>query len=790
MKANLISNHLAWNPRTTAIACAILAWSLLGAKGSGSLSAQTPCPEVQVLSDALLGPSKIIQTPAGHLLVAETGPEESNSGRVSLVDVEGHRRTLLEGLPSGRTSAGDFNGTSGLLLHGRRLYVVNGQGDVTLPGPTQNTERGNPNPASPIFASVLVAEFPSAIEALQEGFALTLDDHQSLHEGDPVTVSNASQESATIRLVVDFTDYVPEPRPDFAENVRHSNPYGIVADETYLYIIDAGLNNVRKVEIASGTEHTLTSFPPTPNPSPKGPPMIENVPSSIHWAGGRLLVTTFGGTPFLPGGSKVWRIDPQTGAADSLIEGLTTAIDAIPLAPANLLAGVLTLEYNLSFPYAGQGQLRFYPTPTSTPVTQSLCLNAPSSMLYDTKHNRLILAELSAGRLITVPIPRSLAQGDAWTRKTDMPTPRAGLSASTLNGEVYAIGGATTISIDSLSTVEAYDPERDAWAEKTPMPTPRTYSAAAVFNGRIYVFGGDRTFLTNPLPVVEEYDPISETWTRKADMPTARSVLAAAVVETKIYVIGGLTTWGSPPLAIVEAYDPATDTWERKADMPTARGGLCASVVDGRIFAIGSTSPGNPPNTSTHLAVVEMYDPVADVWTRKADMPTARGALASSSADGRIYVVGGSSGGTPLATVEEYDPLTDTWARRTGMSWPTSGTPAGRFALASATVNGRIYAMGGAAGFPPQGLSLVLEYTLPNVPPALRMEQRNDDGLVILQLEWLSRTDALDRLQFQTDLHSENWIDLDWFSGNGEILTMESPATAPTQFYRLVRELR
>lgn len=234
--------------------------------------AQTPCPEVQVIATGLFGPSKIIQTPSGNILVAEAGMEEPNRGRVSIVDPQGNRRTLLDGLPSARTFIGDFNGTTGLFLHNQTLYVVNGQGDVTLAGPVQGTERANPTPASPIFSSVLAVEFPEALEASTEGFALTFSDQQSLKNGSSLTVTNGAGESTTIRLIVDLADYAPEPRSDFADNVRHSHPYGIVADDTHLYIVDAGFNNVRKVEVDSGIEQTLAIFPPTPSPLPVGPP--------------------------------------------------------------------------------------------------------------------------------------------------------------------------------------------------------------------------------------------------------------------------------------------------------------------------------------------------------------------------------------------------------------------------------------------------------------------------------------------------------------------------------------
>jgi hypothetical protein len=44
------------------------------------------------LTGGLEGPSKLIQTPLANLIVAETGTPAPNSGRVSIVDLNGNRR--------------------------------------------------------------------------------------------------------------------------------------------------------------------------------------------------------------------------------------------------------------------------------------------------------------------------------------------------------------------------------------------------------------------------------------------------------------------------------------------------------------------------------------------------------------------------------------------------------------------------------------------------------------------------------------------------------------------------
>lgn len=127
--------------------------------------------------------------------------------------------------------------------------------------------------------------------------------------------------------------------------------------------------------------------------------------------------------------------------------------------------------------------------------------------------------------------------------------------------------------------------------------------------------------------------------------------------------------------------------WTTRANIPTARFALCASVADGIIYAIG----GND-GSGTGTSIVEAYDPTQDMWiTDKTDMPTPRLTFATASVDGKIYAMGGRTTpqGVAIDTVEMYDPATDTWAPKSSMGIP-------RVLFGATAVNGKIYAIGGA----------------------------------------------------------------------------------------------
>ena len=142
----------------------------------------------------------------------------------------------------------------------------------------------------------------------------------------------------------------------------------------------------------------------------------------------------------------------------------------------------------------------------------------------------------------------------------------------------------------------------------------------------------------------------------------------------------------------------AANTWTKKADMPTARYVLSSSTVDGKIYAIGG-DPG--------ASIVETYDPLTDTWIKKTDIPTGRACLATCVVDGKIYAIGGApnanEGVAALPTMEVYDPTTDTWMKKTDM-------PTARTWLSTCVVDGIIYAIGGMPRKGASALSTVEAY--------------------------------------------------------------------------------
>lgn len=183
---------------------------------------------------------------------------------------------------------------------------------------------------------------------------------------------------------------------------------------------------------------------------------------------------------------------------------------------------------------------------------------------------------------------------------------------------------------------------------------------------------------------------IADTWTSKASMATTRRFPGMAVVGGKLYVIGG------DGVRVTEEFDPVANSWATMDSMPTIRWwGFGTGAVNGKIYALGGASGG------VYLDVNEEFDPSTNSWTSRTIMPTERHGLAVGVINDTIYAVGGRNSGGYLAVNEAYDPTTDTWTTKTPM-------PTARYYLTVAVANGKLYAIGGhgAAG----NLTTVEEY--------------------------------------------------------------------------------
>lgn len=255
---------------------------------------------------------------------------------------------------------------------------------------------------------------------------------------------------------------------------------------------------------------------------------------------------------------------------------------------------------------------------------------------------------------------------DIWTEKTAMLTPRANFGICVYQNKIYCIGGTTSgganerymthqfseINVTGLN--EVYDPKTNTWETKMAMPTPRADVSVSVVNGKIYVIGGFETDLKS-YGKVEVYDPSNDSWTSETLMLNPVSNCASATVDDTIYLFGGEEdAFGSgEQLEYTQAYNTQTKIWSYKQSNPSKLLTPVAVVTSG-LFA-----PKRIYVIDYHKNHV--YDTETDSWSSATPAKWGNERFGLAIVDDLIYQVGGGSGSFPTLyfydRTEQYIPL-------------------------------------------------------------------------------------------------------------------------------------
>jgi N-acetylneuraminic acid mutarotase len=176
----------------------------------------------------------------------------------------------------------------------------------------------------------------------------------------------------------------------------------------------------------------------------------------------------------------------------------------------------------------------------------------------------------------------------------------------------------------------------------------------------------------------------------------ARQELYPEVMDGRIYVAGGLLSPNTGYSAHFESYDPVTDRWTRLATLPQARHHIALAAIAGRIYGVGGFS-GGFPNWQAQ-ADVYIYEPAGDRWLTGVPMTQARAEGVVASLGEELFVIGGRVRATPQASHfndHEDTSLSEVFDSRTGRWSRIADAPTARNSAASMVINGRIYVVGG-----------------------------------------------------------------------------------------------
>jgi hypothetical protein len=195
---------------------------------------------------------------------------------------------------------------------------------------------------------------------------------------------------------------------------------------------------------------------------------------------------------------------------------------------------------------------------------------------------------------------------------------------------------------------------------------------------------------------VVSHAQLTPRWEQAAPAGVARQELYPEVLDGKIYVAGGLLSPNTGYSAHFESWDEALGRWTRRATLPEARHHIALAAADGRLWGVGGFS-GGFPNWRAQSSVY-WYEPAGDRWHKGPDLPQARAEGVAAAVQGKVYLIGGRvpafAGATHFndhqdtAQVEVLDPASSQWRR-------LPDAPTARNSAASAVIEGRIYVVGG-----------------------------------------------------------------------------------------------
>lgn len=259
------------------------------------------------------------------------------------------------------------------------------------------------------------------------------------------------------------------------------------------------------------------------------------------------------------------------------------------------------------------------------------------------------------------------------------PSPkRQGCHSTTLlpDGRVIYVGGHETgVYGPGTRQVKTFNPSANSWTVQPNLGGFRWYpSMVQLPEGELLAAGGGNERNPERSKTSETMDPSTLQWTPSGDIALGNEVSPIVLLYT-----GEVLMTHRPP----QLYNPGTRKWRKAADFQQANRMANGDhtdhdmvlLPDGRAAAIGFMS-----FTSGNLgSLVEIYDPVKDIWNPGADFAPMRSRPnLTLMPDGKILVMGGykheknAPGDTnawgQVRLTDAFDAATDSWRRLADMN--------------------------------------------------------------------------------------------------------------------------
>ncbi|XP_041858448.1 kelch-like protein 9 isoform X1 [Melanotaenia boesemani] len=260
-----------------------------------------------------------------------------------------------------------------------------------------------------------------------------------------------------------------------------------------------------------------------------------------------------------------------------------------------------------------------------------------------------------------------------WRALKPMEVPRYQHGVALLGGFLFIVGGQSTYDTKGKTAIDSayrYDPRFDKWLQIASLNEKRTFFHLSALKGKLFAVGGRNA--SGEIDTVECYNLKKNEWTFVTNMVEPHYGHAGAVHGGLMYISGGITrdTFQKE----LWCYDPVADSWSRRADMMELRGLHCMCTVGDRLYVMGGNHFRGSSDYDDVLGC-EYYSPDTDQWTVVAPMPRGQSDVGVTVFNGQIYVVGGYSWNSRCMVdiVQRYDPDEDVWDRVFNVLEPLGG---------------------------------------------------------------------------------------------------------------------
>jgi N-acetylneuraminic acid mutarotase len=238
-------------------------------------------------------------------------------------------------------------------------------------------------------------------------------------------------------------------------------------------------------------------------------------------------------------------------------------------------------------------------------------------------------------------------------------------------------------------------------AEFPPLPEGVSSFGAASEGGWIYEYGGhlSKTHNYSTEAVVGSFRRLNASQPQRWEaLPGGPKLQGLALVSAhgKIYRLGGMAPYNAPgeptdnrSTASCAVFDPASNAWSPLPDLPGARSSHDAAVVGNKIVVVGGWKMNGKDKESDWYGTAVILDLESKPleW-KEFKQPFQRRALNAATLDGKLYVVGGINDEDEIELkVDIYEPARDDWT----LGPPLPGPNRNGFSPAACTAGGRLY---------------------------------------------------------------------------------------------------